>query len=252
MTDYLLVHAAGQGAWSWGRVWGEMTSPVEHPPRLYAYRAVGKVFPLDLPGHGLDADGDTSTVQFEECVQAVARSISRQGLVKPVIVAHGSAAPIVMQACARLDIEPSRIVLISGVIPIDRGTVISQFPAFHRCMLRFSYLLNSLTNRDVSLAANSISKSMCNSMDAMDIVQSIGYFGPLPIKVLRTKLSLSIMDISCPITYVVLNDDKWISPKKQKIMAERIKDAEIVEIDSCHQVALQKPKELAQLLLGYA
>ena len=54
MTDYLLVHAAGQGAWSWGRVWGEMTSPVEHPPRLYAYRAVGKVFPLDLPGHGLD------------------------------------------------------------------------------------------------------------------------------------------------------------------------------------------------------
>tara|TARA_B100001750_G_scaffold69989_1_gene55876 strand:- start:274 stop:543 length:270 start_codon:yes stop_codon:yes gene_type:complete len=89
-------------------------------------------------------------------------------------------------------------------------------------------------------------------MDAMDIVQSIGYFGPLPIKVLRTKLSLSIMDISCPITYVVLNDDKWISPKKQKIMAERIKDAEIVEIDSCHQVALQKPKELAQLLLGYA
>ena len=51
---------------------------------------------------------------------------------------------------------------------------------------------------------------------------------------------------------MVLNDDKWISPRKQKIMAQRIKDSEIVEIDSCHQVALQKPKELAQLLLGYA
>ena len=252
VTDYLLVHAAGQGAWSWGRVWGEMTSPDEHPPRLYAYRAVGKVFPLDLPGHGLDSDGDTSTVQFEECVQSVARSIERQGLVRPVIVAHGSSAPIVLQACATLDLEPSRIILISGVVPKDQGTIISQFPALYRYMLRFSYLLNGLVSRDINLAKNIISRVLCNTMDAMDIVQSIGYFGPLPIRVLMTKLSLSMMNIPCPVTYVVLNYDKWIPPKKQKIMAARIKDAEVVEIDSCHQVALQKPKELAKLLRGYA
>ncbi|MBO55691.1 MAG: hypothetical protein CL886_08545 [Dehalococcoidia bacterium] len=252
MTDYLLVHAAGQGAWTWSRVWGEMTSPDEHPPRLYAYRSVGKVVPIDLPGHGLDADGDTSTVQFDECVQSLSRSIAKEGLVRPVIVAHGSSAPIVLQACATAGVEPSRIVLISGVIPKDRGTIISQFPALYRCTMRLSRFFNGLVNKDVHLKSGTISRSMCNTMNTMDIVQSIGYFGPLPMKVLTTKLSLSIMDISCPITYVVLNADKWITPNKQKTMAERIKGAEVIGLDSCHQVALHKPKELAQLLLEYA
>ena len=36
MTDYLLVHGAGQGSWAWGKVWGLMTAPEEHPPRLHS------------------------------------------------------------------------------------------------------------------------------------------------------------------------------------------------------------------------
>ena len=79
MTDYLLVHGAGQGAWSWGKVWGYMTAPVEHPPRLYAYRPADKEFSLDLPGHGADAQGDTAAVLMEECVQSILRAVERQG-----------------------------------------------------------------------------------------------------------------------------------------------------------------------------
>ena len=67
MTDYLLVHGAVQGAWSWGQVWGYLTAPVEHPPRLYASRAADRVYPLDLPGHGADADGDKIPDQKEGC-----------------------------------------------------------------------------------------------------------------------------------------------------------------------------------------
>ena len=53
MTDYLLVHGAGQGAWTWGAVWGHLTSPVEHPPRLYMPGRAGRVYPLDLPATAL-------------------------------------------------------------------------------------------------------------------------------------------------------------------------------------------------------
>jgi len=56
MTDFLLVHGAGQGAWTWGQVWGYLTAPVEHPPRLYSPRVANRVFTLDLPGHGADAN----------------------------------------------------------------------------------------------------------------------------------------------------------------------------------------------------
>ena len=66
MTDYLLVHGAGQGAWVWGRVWGLLTAPEEHPPKLHRARKANRVFPLDLPGHGPDAEGDTAAVRLEE------------------------------------------------------------------------------------------------------------------------------------------------------------------------------------------
>ena len=35
-------------------------------------------------------------------------------------------------------------------------------------------------------------------------------------------------------------------------MAERFEGAETVEMDSCHQVMAQRPKELAEILLRYA
>ena len=80
MTDYLLVHGAGQGAWSWGPVWGHLTAPEEHPPTLHKRRKANRVHPLDLPGHGADAGGDTSAVRLEECVQAITRAVQREGL----------------------------------------------------------------------------------------------------------------------------------------------------------------------------
>jgi pimeloyl-ACP methyl ester carboxylesterase len=89
-------------------------------------------------------------------------------------------------------------------------------------------------------------------MEAMDVVQYIGYFGALPLKTLKTRVSLPVMDIPCPVTYLILNDDRLVSPKKQLEMAQRIPGAEIIDIDSCHQVVLHKPKELSDILVGYA
>lgn len=252
MTDFLLVHAAGQGAWSWSDVWGHMTSPEEHPPRLYAQKPVGKVYPLDLPGHGLDADGDTYTVQFEECVQAVIRVVERQNMKSPILVAHGTAAPIVLQASTQLDSIPSRIILIAGIIPRDRKNIISELSWRNRYKLRYSEFVSSITGRDVRFAKSVINKSLCNTMETMKIVQYIGYFGALPLKTMKMRVSLPIMDIPCPVTYLILNDDRLITPRKQLSMAQRIPEAEIIDIDSCHQVALHKPKELSDILVGYA
>lgn len=252
MTDFLLIHAAGQGAWSWGSVWGYMTSPKEHPPRLYSHKSVGKVYPLDLPGHGLDSDGDTNTVQLEECVQAVTKTIERQNMNSPILVAHGSAAPIALQASTQLNSPPSRIVLVGGIIPRDRKNIMSEFSRHNRYKLRFSECISSVTGRDVKFTKAVINRSLCNTMEAMDVVQYIGYFGALPLKTLKTRVSLPVMDIPCPVTYLILNDDRLVSPKKQLEMAQRIPGAEIIDIDSCHQVVLHKPKELSDILVGYA
>ena len=95
VTDFLLVHGAGQGAWSWGQVWGYLTAPEEHPPRLNAPKRANKVYPMDLPGHGADADGDTGEVRLEECIHSITRAVEREGLKDLVLVGHGFAGGLV-------------------------------------------------------------------------------------------------------------------------------------------------------------
>ena len=102
MTDYLLVHGLGQGSWAWGKVWGLMTAPEEHPPRLYKPRRANRVHAIDLPGHGGDAAGDTDAVRVEECVEAIVHAVAEEQLRDVVLVGHGVSSGIVLQAAASL------------------------------------------------------------------------------------------------------------------------------------------------------
>ena len=89
-------------------------------------------------------------------------------------------------------------------------------------------------------------------MDTMEVVQLLRFFSPLPTRVLKTRLPVEESTLPCPVTYIVLTNDKLIPPDAQLRIAERFEDAETVEIDSCHQVMAQHPKKLAEVLLRYA
>ena len=252
MTDYLLVHGAGQGAWSWGRVWGYLTAPVEHPPRLYAARPANRVYPLDLPGHGADADGDTADVRLEECVHAITRAVERQGLKDVVLVGHGFAASLVLQAAGQLPEPPKRIVLVAGMVPLYQRTMLSVLPPRARIGFRLLSALSSFSGNGFKLPRSVIYNSLCNGMDPMEVVHSLGHFGPVPTRVLTTKVSLDQPEPASPVTYVVLTQDKILPPEVQHRMAQRVPGVDIVQVDSCHQVMLSKPRELADILLAYA
>ena len=252
MTDYLLVHGAGQGAWSWGRVWGYLTAPVEHPPRLYRTRIANRVYPLDLPGHGADTEGDTGDVRFEECVQAIPRTIERQGLKDVVVVAHGFSACVALQASGQLSEPPKRIVLLAGVVPQPQHSMLSVLPSYARIGFKALSAVNGLVGKGVKLPREVIYNRLCNGMDPMEVVHSLGHFGPIPTKVLNTKVSLEPAEPPSPVTYVVLSQDRVLSPDLQYRMARRVPGAEVVNLDACHQAMLSNPKEVADLLLSYA
>ncbi|PKB79835.1 MAG: hypothetical protein BZY88_11380 [SAR202 cluster bacterium Io17-Chloro-G9] len=252
MTDFLLVHGAGQGAWSWGRVWGYLTAPVEHPPRLYAPRRANRVYPLDLPGHGADAGGDTAEVRLEECVHAIARAVEREGLKDVVLVGHGFAAGLVLQAAGQLPEPPKRLVLVAGMVPLYRRSLLSVLPRRTRSAYQVLATLSKLSRQELKLPQEVIYRYMCNGIDHMEVVHVVGQFGALPTRVLKTKLTLDEPQPSCPITYVVLTQDRILPAELQQRMAERFTGIDVVELDSCHQVMLSKPRELADVLLSYA
>ena len=252
MTDYLLVHGAGQGAWSWGAVWGYLTAPEEHPPTLYKRRRANRVHPLDLPGHGADADGDTAAVRLEECVQSIIRAVEREHLKDLVVVGHGFAGSLVVQAAKEMAVPPKRVVLVAGILPAPQRTLLSACPPRTRAAFRVFSILSSLSRQELKLPRPAINDLLCNGMDTMEVVQLLGSFGPLPTRVLKSRLPIEESTLPCPLTYIVLTQDQLIPPDAQRRIAERFEGSETVEIESCHQVMAQRPEELAEVLLRYA
>ena len=252
MTDYLLVHGAGQGAWIWGPVWGYLTAPEEHPPTLHKRRRANRVHPIDLPGHGADAGGDTSEIRLEECVHAITRTAEREQLKDLVLVGHGFSGSLVVQAASEMTVPPKRVVLVAGIVPAPQRPLLSACPTRTRTAFRLFSMLSSLSRQEFKLPSSAINRFLCNGMDSMEVVQLLGFFGPLPTRVLKSRLPMETSELPCPVTYVMLTQDKVFSPDAQARVAERFEGVETVEIESCHQVMAQHPQELAEVLLRYA
>ena len=251
MTDYLLVHGAGQGSWIWGKVWGLMTAPVEHPPTLHKPRRADRVHPIDLPGHGPDAVGDTAAVRLEECVDAITHAVEQEGLRDLVLVGHGVSAGIVLQAAASLPVPPKRLALIGGAVPEGQRPLINACASRVRTGFRLLSTLSSLSGKEFRYPYPFINQYLCNSMEAMDIVQILGFFGPLPTRLLKSRLSVE-EELPAPVSCIVLTRDRVITPQAQLRTAERLHSEEVVEIDACHMGVWQNPRAVADALLRYA
>ena len=250
MTDYLLVHGAGQGAWSWGKVWGQMTAPVEHPPTLYRHRQAVRVRAVDLPGQGSDAALDAGLVDMSEGVRAITNVVEREGFTDYIIAAHELGGTVVLQALNELQPAPKRLVLVAGIVPSSRGKPVSAYPTPMRAAIALCKTMSALIGRDIQVPKNLVSNYTCKGLEPMQQVETVGHLGPLPLRMLTQSVSFDVDNLPCPVTYVVLGDDQLIAPDRQRAMAARIPGANIIEMDAGHQAATQKPRELADLLLA--
>lgn len=248
--DYLLVHGAGQGAWMWGKVWGHMTAPDEHPPRLYRPRPGVRVQALDLPGQGADLSRDAALVDLNEAVQSVVDLVQRENFTDYVIAGHELGGTVALQAAAQLPVAPRRLILVAGIVPSAGAAPISAYPFPVRAVVRLCQTLSSLTGRDLRVPAAIVNNYLCRGLDPMQQVEAVGHLGPLPLRMLTQSLTLDLDSLPCPVTCVVLGNDRLIPPARQRAMAARIPNSTVIELDAAHQAAAQKPRELAELLLA--
>lgn len=249
MTDFLIVHDAGQGAWFWNKVWGSVTAPAEHPPRLYNPQYASQFYLANLPGHGSDEEGDTAEVRLEECIQSVIRAVERRGMTDLVLVGHGVGGMIAAQVATQLPQPPKRLALVAGIVPEKNRSALAQFPAPVRKHFSGKFKPGKLVGKDVRLSRSVITRYLCNGMEPREINQAVGFFGPLPTTLLETRVVLPLGEIPCPVTYVVLDQDRLLPPTVQISMARRIANVDISHLDSCHQASLQKPVEMGKLLM---
>ncbi len=249
MTDFLIVHDVGQSAWFWNRVWGYATAPAEHPPRLAAPECSRQFYLANLPGHGSDEEGDTAEVRLDECTQAIVRAVERRGMRDLVLVGHGVGGMIALQAVSQLSIQPKRLVLVAGVVPEPSKSALSQIPISLKKNFSARFNPGKFWGKEVRFSRAFVTRYLCNGMDTRDITQALGFFGPLPTLALETKVEPSASDIPCPVSYVILDQDKLLPPTLQISMARQIPEIELIHLDSCHQASLQKPVEMGKLLV---
>ena len=251
MSDYLLVSGAGLGGWAWGQTWGYMTAPVGHPPKLYQKYPVGKVVCINLGGYTGRQLNPSITQQGS--VAAIVAAVKGNALRDVVLVGHDVAASLVLRAATVMEASPKRVVLVGGVIPAERRSPLSVMPLSLRLAFTMMTTLNGSGSRGFKLPKHVISNVVCSAMEAEEIIQVVGFFQPVSVKVMKGKVTLRGVEIPCPITYVVLTQDKLLSVALQRRMAQRLgQGVEIEDLEACHAAMLHRPRELADILLRYA
>lgn len=250
MSDFLLVHGAGQGARSWGKVWGHMTAPAQHPPPLYRARQAVRIRAVDLPGHGADAARDAAMVDITESAQLINSVVGREGFTDYTMVGHELGGTVALQAAAQASPPPRRIILVCGIVPAQGQSPASAYPLPARALIQMCKIASALSGKDIPVPMSAVSRYWCGGLDPMQHAQTIGHFGPLPLRMLTQRIALDLAALPCPVTYVVLNNDRLIPPARQRAMAALIPDATIVELNAGHQVGVQSPQELAETLLA--
>ena len=231
-------------------MWGQMTAPVEHPPSLYRQRQAVRVRALDLPGQGSDAAPDARLVDMAEGVRAITNVVEREAFSDYIVAAHELGGTVALHALSELRPAPKRLVLVAGIVPPNGGAPISAYPGPVRAAVTMCRMLSALSGRDIPVPKSLVSNYACKGLDPMQQVEIVGHLGPLPLRMLTQPVSFNLDELPCPVTYVVLGDDRMIAPARQRSMAERIPGATVVELDAGHQAASQKPRELAELLLA--
>ncbi|GBD10602.1 hypothetical protein HRbin23_00246 [bacterium HR23] len=253
MPDFLLVHDAGHGKWEWEGVWGHL----EHArrtrePMLHPLFTAWRVALPDLPGHGTHFCADPpQRLTAEACAQALADAAAQVALRKPILVVHGLTASLALLASQRLKDAPSRVVLLAGVVPPAGQTPLQALPSAVRLALRGQRLLPAPRGY-LRLHREFVLKILASDMDYPKAgALLLKRLTPIPLTPFQQALPADALKPPCPVTYVVLTQDRLYPPEHQRQTAQRL-GAEVLEIGAGHEAPLSRPEEVAQVLLRWA
>ena len=196
-----------------------------------------------------DAFGDDRRVRLTDAIDYVAEQGHELGPGPKVAVGHGLSASILLASLPKWDPLPERVVLFAGGRSSPAGR--SPQPPAQRYPLPPAPSVPPCT---VSSAApltiphHLIYRKMCNGMDTMEVVHYVASFRPLPLRWLASRLTIPQSIAAEGLTYVVLERDQLLPPSLQREQARFLGAREVTSLDACHQVMLQRPAEVADVI----
>lgn len=236
MADFVLVHGAWHGAWCWDRV----------VPLLEA--AGHTVRAIDLPGHGRDR-----TPVAEVTLDAYRDRILEALGDRPAVLVGHSMGGVPVAAAA--EAAPERVaalvfaaafLLRSGERLADRALNDADSPIQDHVILAADH---SHVRFDPEWAGR-VFYSDCSPADA---ARAAARLRPQATAIAKTRLTLTPERFGRPPrTYIICTEDRAVTPKLQRAMAEGWPDTAAVEMACGHSPFLSDPATLAGHLIAAA
>jgi pimeloyl-ACP methyl ester carboxylesterase len=227
----VLVHGLGLGHRSWDRV----------APRLSAQGL--RVVSYDQRGHGgSDVAGDYSPSAFEEDLASVLEGL---GIEKPILVGHSLGATVALDYAASHK-SCAGVVCVEGGLPLELPSADweSMEAEMRRPLLRLAMWAMKVARLGTKLSFDEL----------RGVVEEHDDFR-------KSKLDGAYRRITCPVL-MIMGSQADPTPQGQEISAavrEGVRDLQEnhprvkVEWLPCgHNVPLERPVELAELIVGYA
>jgi pimeloyl-ACP methyl ester carboxylesterase len=165
-----------------------------------------------------------------------------------VIVAHSLAG---LTACGLATAMRDRIrhlVFVSCMIPPEGGRAIDNAPWPLRPVLEWGLRRALAGNGTYRLPSPVARHLFCNDLDPTSTDEVLSRRCPEPAAVVFERICYEAQLADIPKTWVRLRRDKAISTRRQDRMVERLGGAQVVEINSGHDVMIGHPVELAAVL----
>lgn len=255
MTDFLLIHGAGHGSWSWDAVHGILEDELRPKSQLRnAMYLSGKILSPDLPGHGSRFPNDNPLENtFERCISELLELINKEGLRNLVLGIHSLSGLIGLELIRRLPTPPLGLVMVGAVIPDLFHNVLEMLPIPTRIILNALRLLPGTPPKSVKLHREFGLKLLCHGMRYPEASsQVLGRLKPIPLKLWDALPNPTALEPNCPVTYQILLRDKFLPPRLQQQMANTFANVDIEEIDCGHEATITNPGEVARALLKYS
>ncbi len=244
MSDFLLIHDLGHGAWSWARVWGLLDGDESGK--------VGRILTVDLPGHGTRRDTPIDKVTFDACVEAVLQDTQAEGLRSPIVVGHGFGALVALGVAAKLQPAPERLVLVAGGVP-ENGHSFAEGLTL-RAQLGLSGIGFFRTRPTLNMGKGAARFLLTNDTTfPVAAGRVLGFLGPFPRALLYHRFTMPQLTPPLPITYVALTNDQFVDARQQERAVTRLPGkVQVVAVDAGHEAPVLAPERIHPHLVEHA
>ena len=175
------------------------------------------------------------------------------GVRRPVIAVHDLSGHIALEVVRRMKEPPRGLVFVGASVPDLFHTAMEMLPFLTRAAIAVMRLRRHTPPASVRLHYALAHPLMCNDMRFSECAtRVVGRLLPIPLRLFNALPNPDTLEPTCPITYAVLNRDRYLPPRVQREMAASFPQARVVELDYGHEAPVTHPQEVADLILAYA